>query len=173
MDQTGQQHAGRGEPGQRGQKRYLLNANHQRVLAVTLRRLELAAWRLEEQIRRGAPPPLRLTRFTGAPTPQQQAALLTLLKQIRNEIADLALEYDLAVHEESLVRTIASEFITLWCDLEDIRPRKLRDYGDLHQEAEAILDPPLQRLIALTMAVQDVASGKREAILTWQPPTTP
>jgi hypothetical protein len=173
MDHKGQQNAGRGEPRQRGQKRSLLNANHQRVLAVTLRRLELAAWRLEEQIKRGAPPPLLLTRFTGVPTPQQQAALLSLLKQIRKEIADLALEYNLAVHEESLVRTIASEFITLWCDLEDIRPRKLRDYGDLHPQAEAVLDPPLQRLIALTMAVQDVASGKREAILTWQPTNTP
>jgi hypothetical protein len=173
MDMEKQEEPGRSGQRQRGQKRSLLNANHQRVLAVTLRRLELAAWRLEEQIKRGEPPHLLLTRFTGVPTPQQQTALLALLSQIRREVADLAMEYDLAVHEESLVRAIASEFIAFWCDLEDIRPRKLRDYGDLHPQAEAVLDPPLQRLIALTTAVQDVASGKREAILKWQPTNTP
>src|SRR5579875_1133362 len=46
----------------------LLNANHRRVLAVTLRRVELAVWRLEERLAHAETlPQLALTRFTNAP----------------------------------------------------------------------------------------------------------
>ena len=146
----------------------LLNENHRRVLSGTLRRLELAAWRLEDQLVRGEYPEVTLTRFTHRPTLSQQAALLELAKQMREEVVKLASEYQLEVKEEDYARTIMAEFTLLWSDLEDARPHKLRAYGDIDPQAHTILGPRLQRLIDLVLAIDEVASGKREIIGTQQ-----
>ena len=143
----------------------LLNANHRRVLASTLRRLELAAWRLEEQLLRGEPPQLALTRFTHPPTPEQRSALLQLTQHIRQEVAQLAYDYQLEGGEQNLVRTIMSEFTLLWSDLEDVRPQKLRAYGAINPLAKPILGPRIQRLIDLALAIDGVARGKSDLTL--------
>jgi hypothetical protein len=140
----------------------LLNENHRRVLASTLRRLELAAWRLEEQLLRGEPPQLALTHFTHPPTPEQRSALLQLAQHLRQEVAKLASDYHLEGGEQNLARTIMAEFSLLWSDLEDTRPQKLRAYGAVNPLAQTVLGPRIQRLIDLTLAIDSVARGKSE-----------
>jgi hypothetical protein len=56
----------------------------------------------------------------------------------------------------------------LWSDLEDARPHKLQAYGAINPQAHTILGPRLQRLIDLVLAIDDVASGKIEAIPSQQ-----
>jgi hypothetical protein len=51
----------------------------------------------------------------------------------------------------------------LWSDLEDARPHKLRAYGAINPQAHTILGPNMQRLIDLVLAIDEVASGKRES----------
>ncbi len=140
----------------------LLSENHRRVLANTLRRVELAAWHLEEQLARETIPHLTLTRFTHPPSPEQRSMLLQLAQQIRRQVTRLVEDYHLEVGEQDMLRTIMGEFTLLWCDLEDIRPRKLRAYGAVNPQLQAMLDPPLKRLIELVLAVDGVASGKLE-----------
>jgi len=140
----------------------LLNENHRRVLAGTLRRVELAAWRLEDQLLRGEFPQLALTRFTHPPGSSQRAALLQLTKQVREEVAKLASDYQFEVGEQHYARTIMAEFTLLWSDLEEARPHKLRAYGAINPQAHTILGPSMQRLIDLVLAIDEVASGKRE-----------
>src|SRR6266487_5318174 len=142
----------------------LLNENHRRVLAGTLRRVELAAWRLEDQLVRGAFPQLALTRFTHPPTSEQRFALLQLTKQVREEVAKLASDYQFEVGEQHVTRTIMAEFTLLWSDLEDARPHKLRAYGAINPQAHMILGPRLQLLIDLVLAIDEVASGKQETV---------
>lgn len=154
--------------GKQRQLANLLNENQRRSLAIVLRRVELAAWRLEEQITRGASPTLALTRFSNPLSPIQQAALLHLTKQVRQEVAELASDYNLEVTEENLLRSIMSEFTLLWCDLEDTRPQKLRRYGAVHPQAYQVLGPSIQRLIELMLVMNDVASGKQETLRLWQ-----
>jgi hypothetical protein len=146
----------------------LLNENHRRVLANTLRRVELAAWRLEDQLVRGEFPQLALTRFTHPPTSSQRSALLQLAKQVREEVAKLASDYQFEVGEQHYARTIMAEFSLLWSDLEDARPHKLRAYGAINPQAHTILGPRLQRLIDLVLAIDEVASGKQDPMLTQQ-----
>jgi hypothetical protein len=146
----------------------LLNENHRRVLAGTLRRVELAAWRLEDQLIRGDFPQLALTRFTHPPTSSQQSELLQLAKQVREEVAKLASEYQFEVGEQHYARTIMAEFSLLWSDLEDARPHKLRAYGAINPQAHTILGPRLQRLIDLVLAIDEVVSGKHETKRTQQ-----
>src|SRR2546421_6497107 len=144
----------------------LLNENHRRVLANTLRRVELAAWRLEDQLVRGEFPQLALTRFTHPPTPDRRSALLQLAKQVREEVAKLASDYQFEVGEQHYARTIMAEFSLLWSDLEDARPHKLRAYGTINPQAHTILGPRLQRLIDLVLAIDEVANGKQDTVLT-------
>ncbi len=149
-------------------KARLLNENHRRSLATVLRRVELAAWRLEDRLTGGAFPQLALTRFTHLPDLAQQAALLHLTKRVRQEVAKLAADYNLEVAEENVLRYIIGEVSLLWCDLEDSRPQKLRRYGAIHPRADEVLGPSIQRLIELVLAMNDVASGKEESIRLWQ-----
>ena len=113
-------------------KARLLNENHRRSLSTVLRRVELAAWRLEDRLTRETPPQLALTRFTDPPDSAQRAALLRLVKHVRQEVANLAADYQLEIGEESFVRSTMGELSLLWCDLEDSRPQKLRRYGSTH-----------------------------------------
>ena len=146
----------------------LLNESQRRSLTIMLRRIELAAWRLEDQLTQETMPQLVLTRFTHLPGPDQQTALLQVAKHIRQEVAQLASAYNVEVTEEDLLRSILAEFTLLWCDLEDSRPHKLRRYGALNPQAEEMLGPSIQRLIELVLAVSEVASGKQESIHLWQ-----
>ena len=146
----------------------LLNEDHRRSLATVLRRVELAAWRLGDRITRGEAPQLALTRFTNPPDAVQKAALLRLTKHIRQEVAELASDYNLEIAEENLLRTMMTEFTLLWCNLEDSRPQKLGRYGAINPQAYEMLGPPIQRLIELMLAINDVASGKQEALRLWQ-----
>jgi hypothetical protein len=151
-----------------GQPSPLLGANHRRVLAATLRRVELAAWHLEDRIRRGATPQLALTSQIDAPSGDQQAALLHLAARLRQEIASLATDYQLSGGEESFLRGIKGEFMVLWADLEDMRPEKLGDYGPLRPQVDSLLTPRIERLIELALAISDVASGRPGSISKWQ-----
>jgi len=148
----------------------LLNENHRRVLANTLRRVELAAWRLEDQLVRGEFPQLALTRFTHPPTPDQRSALLQLTKQVREEVAKLASDYQFEVGEQHVTRTILAEFTLLWSDLEDARPLKLGAYGAINPQAYTILGPRIQRLIDLVLAIDEVASGKKDTEIRHEEP---
>jgi len=154
--------------GQQLQISDLLNAYHRRTLATVLRRVELAAWRLEDQITRGVVPQLTLTRFTNPPGVEQQAALLQLIRQVRQEVAELASDCHLQVSEENLSRTILAEFSLLWCDLEDARPKKLRAYGALNPQADDLLGPRIQRLIELMLEISQVAGNQQSDLLTKQ-----
>jgi hypothetical protein len=136
-----------------GRSAHLLNENHRRVLSTVLMRLELATWRLEERLKDG-PPNLVLTYYSGMLDENQRAELLRLITQIRQKIAQLARDYGLEAREDDLARTVMAEFSLLWSDLEDTRPHKLRNYGELHPHARDILGPQIQELIDLVLAIE-------------------
>jgi hypothetical protein len=157
LTQTGTHHLGN-----------LLNESQRRSLAITLRRVELAVWRLEDRMVRSDPDDLVLTHFTNAPSAAQKEALLHVAKQVRAEITTLATEYQLEGSEEDFLRNVMGEFTLLWSDLEDTRPQKLRRYGTVNPLAYDVLGPPIQRLIELMLAINDVATGRQDVINVWE-----
>ena len=144
---------------------YLLNENQRRSLSIMLRRVELAAWQLEEQLTREDTPQLVLTRFIHPPDARQKAALVHLARNVRQEVAELASNLHLEATESDLLRTIMSEFSLLWSDLEDSRPRKLKRYGAINPRAYEVLNPPIGRLIELMLAIDAIARGRYPAHL--------
>jgi hypothetical protein len=146
----------------------MLNASQRQILAITLRHVEMAAWRLEDQLMRTEMPRLALTHWILPSESQQRLALLHLTRRIRQEIANIAAAYHLEAQEEPVLKATRGAFTLLWADLEDTRPQKLRGYGALPLQAEAVLHPHLQRVIDLVLAVNEVADGKQEAVLKWE-----
>jgi hypothetical protein len=144
----------------RGIHRNLLNDNQHRSLSVTLQRVEMAAWRLEETLTRQHLPQLALTRMINPFNEQQQETLLALARLLRQDIAWLTQAYDLAASEQNVSRMVMAEFTLLWSDLEDVRPRKLSRYGSVQSTLHQFLDPQLQHLLQLVLTIDAVGSGR-------------
>ncbi len=146
-------------PEQPTSKAHLLNDSQRRSLTITLRRVELAVWHLEEQLTRQNQPQLILTRYVNQPDERQRQALLYLIQLVRQEVATLVAEYQLAAANHDVTRNLMAEFTLLWCDLEDVRPKKLTRYGPVAPQAQHYLDPPLQHLIQLVLTIDAVGNG--------------
>ena len=131
----------------------LLNENHRRTLAVVLRRLERATAQLEAQLTQPPELPLRLTRTVSPFNEYQRQRLQHLAHLLQQEIADLANECQLEAETIDAARVIQAEFSLLWSELEETRPRSLTNYGALHPQAGALLEPHIARLIELTLMV--------------------
>lgn len=147
------------QPEQPASKAHLLNDSQRRSLTITLRRVELAVWKLEEQLTRASQPQLMLTRYVNQPDERQCQALLYLIQLVRQEIRTLVIEYQLSATDHDVTRTLMAEFTLLWCDLEDVRPKKLTRYGPVAAQAQQYLDPPLQHLIQLVLTIDAVGNG--------------
>jgi hypothetical protein len=137
-------------------------ALHQRLaLAAALRRIEQVTWRVEEQLRREAEPPLVLTKVIDPFSAQQRTALLERLQLLREEIAHMARDYRLEASTADLRSVVMAEFGLLWCDLEELRPARLSDYGALSAVAAQALALRIQRLIDLVLAVSAAVAERR------------
>jgi hypothetical protein len=59
-----------------------------------------------------------------------------------------------------MARYIAGTLALTWEMLEEMRPRKLGNYGAVNPTREETLDPILQRLIELSFQMMDMARGE-------------
>lgn len=141
----------------------LLNEGQRRSLGTVLRRLERAAWQLEEQMSRGLVPPLALTDVTHVPTMVQQEQLVRLAQCVRQDVVHLAEDSGVKHDEEDRLRTLHAQFTLLWVELEDVRPQKLRHYGPLHPHLMEALGPRIQHISELVLALDAVVSGTHES----------
>jgi hypothetical protein len=139
--------------------RPLLNEGQRRTVGTVLRRLERAAWQLEEQIAHERQPELTLTSFIHSPSTLQQDLLVRLARCLRQEIAVLAQHSGVEKDEEDMLRSLHAMFTLLWVDLEDIRPQKLRNYGTLHPQLIETFGPRIQQVIDLVLAIDGVVQN--------------
>jgi len=135
-----------------------LNDNQRRALAVTLRHLEETLANIERVMNHdeyGI-----LYRRVASFTPPQRAQMERLIQTMREEIRRAALTFDLPIEEQNVARYIAGTLALTWEMLEEMRPRKLGNYGAVDPTLEETLDPILQRLIELSFQITDIARGE-------------
>ena len=89
----------------------------------------------------------------------QSKALQELAQALRQEIAQLEVDTHLEPATLDLARVIRAEFTLLWCDLEDVRPNKLENYGALPAQSKALLEPRITRLIELVLRIENVVKS--------------
>lgn len=75
----------------------------------------------------------------------------------RRQVAEIAATFELPQGQSNARRVIVAEMSNAWAHLEDLRPPKLRRYGDVDPILNETLAPRLERLIRLVLAIEDLA----------------
>jgi hypothetical protein len=141
-----------------------LSDAQRRSLSALLRRVERAAWQLEEQMQQEVPADLALTSFLQQPTMLQLGALLRLASLLRSKVAQLALEWAMEPEEESCLRRVQSTFTRLGSELEVVRPEVLQCSGAMPAQREEQLGRGIDEVMALILALSEVAGESRDAL---------
>ena len=140
----------------------LLSEGQRKSLSMLLRKVEVAAWNMEEQMRQETPPDLILTQMTHLPSTFQLATLIRLASVLRQEVVHLASDYGIEGEEEHCLKTLHTAFMLLRTDLENAQ-QQLRDDKMLELSVESLLDPRIQQMINLVHTTLDVVDGKQDA----------
>ena len=134
-----------------------LNRNQDRAVAVRLRMLEerlAIITRLMDEDEGG-----RLYRRDRAPySAAQRARIEAVTVEIRAEIAHVADTFGLASEEQDAARRIVGLLGITWEGLGDVRAGRLRGLGDVDPALREQLNPSIERLMALVLDLQEIAS---------------
>lgn len=137
-----------------------LNPNQLRAVSIRLRLLEE---RLEAMtdLMDGAGHGILYRRDRPRLTGEQRARIDSLVAQVRIEIALLAETFDLSSEEQDAAGKIVGLLAMTWQSLGDIRSERLAGHGEVDPGLRATLDPSVDRLLALVLALEKEASGAR------------
>lgn len=136
-----------------------LNANQKRAVTVTLRLLEERLADIERVIaadERGI-----LYERVASFTPAQRARMNELIGALREQIRQVAEEFQLPREQHSAARYVVGTVSLLWESVEEIRSRKLKSYGEVDPQLKQTLDPMLQRIIRLLFDLTATAQGNQ------------
>lgn len=135
-----------------------LNANQARAVAIRLRLLEerLALVRhLMDVNERGT----LYRRDRAAFTPGQRARIEALMAEVQAEIASVTVSFGLPAEEQDAARRIVGLLAMTWQSLGDIRAGSLGAHGAVDPGLRQTLDPSVERLLELVLAMEKAASG--------------
>ena len=134
-----------------------LNPGQERAVTIRLRLLEerlAIIGRLMDQDEHG-----RLYRRDRAPvSAEQRARMEALIVEIRVEIARVADTFHLASEEQDAARRIVGLLGITWESLGDIRAGRLGGRGDVDPGIHELLNPSVERLMQLVLALQETAT---------------
>ena len=122
-----------------------LNPSQRRSLTVTLRHFEISlrqalAW-LDGKNENGI-----LYRETLSLSEPKRAGMRRMVETALAEIALTSRLFDLKSEQQDAGGLIRSEMSIAWANLLDTQSKKLRGYGDVHPQLEAVLDPHVLQL---------------------------
>jgi hypothetical protein len=133
-----------------------LNPAQRTAVRSTLLQLEQA---LDETERLLDGPPTGVTYIIEADfSPAIIAELRQTCQETRRQIAELVTAFDLPVQRRYARRLIVAGMSNAWVNLEEVRPVKLRRYGQVDVALDQTLTPRLERLIHTVLAIQELAS---------------
>jgi len=130
----------------------LLNESQRTSLAVVLRFLEQDLRRADEWLQ-GTEEKGILYRRKLRLQPERRAVARRHIAAALRQIAKLSHQFDLQPMDDSPEATIVAEMSERWGNLVDARSDKLKRYGDVDLRLAQALDPSLDRLIELTLAL--------------------
>ncbi|MCL4393756.1 MAG: hypothetical protein M1482_02910 [Chloroflexi bacterium] len=137
-----------------------MSENQRRAVTVSLRLLEERLANVDRMIHEGEQGTLysRPVPFTVGQVTQMEA----LIAAMRDEIRRVAAEYELPSEEQNAARAIVGALAMSWESLEEVRPRRLRNYGSVDPGLKETLEPRLKHLIRLLFDLQATATGERD-----------
>lgn len=138
-----------------------LNPAQRNAIAIALRETEIALRRLLADL--DADEHGRLYARVTIVGEAQRRQIERLVNQALDEIVELADALDLPPQSQNPLAERVGQMTVLWSDLIDSRADKLARYGEVDPAAPAVLNPPLDRLIALLEKLMGVASRRGPA----------
>jgi len=133
-----------------------LNLAQRTALLSTLIHLERALIETEQMLDR---PPSGVTFTTEVDWSEACAQdLRSLCAAARSQIAEMVDVFGLPVQHLNGRRIVVGEMSIAWVNLEELRPERLRRYGDVDPALSETLTPRLERLMEQVLAIQSLAS---------------
>jgi hypothetical protein len=137
-----------------------LNADQRRAVVVALRQVEERLGRIEEILDHDESGALyRRSRPRLSSDERERAG--AILAELRTAIASVAETHGLPAEERDSGREIAGLLRISWESLAEIDSRRLGAYGRVDPGLRASLDPTLERMMALVVAIEEIAVGRR------------
>jgi len=130
----------------------LLSAPQRASLAIVLRLLEQDLRQADKWLQGAEERGILYRRKLRLP-PERRAIARRHIAAALKQIAELARTFDLQPVDDSPEATITAEMSERWANLCDARSDKLKRYGDVDPRLAQVLDPSLDRLIELTLAL--------------------
>lgn len=133
----------------------LLNAAQYRSISIVLRMLEERLHQAEVWLQGAGEEAGLLYHRTLISPPERRALVQQQIAEALQLIATLQQTFQLEAEEDDLRRTIRAALSASWADLCDARSATLRRYGEVHPELAAVLDPAIERLAHLALAIAE------------------
>ncbi|NPV09704.1 MAG: hypothetical protein HPY83_17310 [Anaerolineae bacterium] len=130
----------------------LLREYQRNSLVATLRACEKSLREAQEQLRGPLTEGILYRRVLNLPAGRRQSAL-DLVEECLALLAEIARGFDLRPAEEDLAQAIAASMTVCWANLGDAKSGKLRAYGEVDPRLGEALDPSLDRLERLALAI--------------------
>ncbi|HTQ61897.1 MAG TPA: hypothetical protein VMI32_16865 [Candidatus Solibacter sp.] len=131
-----------------------LHELHARRLEATLSRADEAIHRMESLLMNdeqdGA-----VRKIENKLSPKSRETLLAKLHTLKIMLAGMAESFSLQPHPLDTRRVLNAEISTLWVQLEDCRPRRMKGYGQqFSQQASAALEEAVEELLQHVLAMR-------------------
>ena len=93
---------------------------------------------------------------------ERRAAILACIAEALEGVSRLAERFNLRPVDEPLENKIAAEMSINWANLIDTRSDKLRRYGPVDPKLQELLDPDMEHLAQLALAIASLAREPEE-----------
>ncbi|OGF53229.1 MAG: hypothetical protein A2Z21_09685 [Candidatus Fraserbacteria bacterium RBG_16_55_9] len=138
----------------------LLNRQQKDWLSIVLRSTEDAMALARRLVR--ARDHGRLHTLINDLTADEMKELRELSQQVGRIVAQLDERFYFQREPKRVSRLLQGELSTLWVALENSRSRKLRRFGEVDPRLESALDPYLEQLIRLVLAMERIVNQEAE-----------
>ena len=128
----------------------MMNENHRRALGSSLQLIERYLNMISEELdREGKNVSSILDSIIYDVDPHTKKKILNGAASMLDEIRQLKETFKLERNEKSLRRWVYSTLVGVWIILEDLRPEKLKAYGQMSDIDKKLLEPHILKLLKM------------------------
>lgn len=127
-----------------------MNENHRRALGSSLQLIERYLNMISEELDRdGKNLSSILDSIIYDVDPHTKEKILNVVASMLDEIRQLKETFKLERNEKSLRRWVYTTLVGVWIILEDLRPEKLKAYGQMSDADKKLLEPHILKLLRM------------------------
>jgi len=137
-----------------------LSRNHKAHISVSMQVLEDTIHEVEEIIIRDANLRKVMTETIDNLSSLERVLILRRIEEIKKLINQVAQKLSLDKQRDEIRSRILGVMTIQWVNLEEIKPKRLRGYGEVPDELSGFLDPQVDKMIKLVDEICRIASPK-------------